>query len=152
MDKVQGCLLAALYGADGAVTAEQLRLAREAQARDLSFGESEYDHQRRLHRYLRDSNLLHFAPANEGKRDEKDWARLKAIGASPGVPDVWILEPRKPHHGLIIELKREEGGVVSGAQQWWLESLNRRFYKACVSWNYEESISIIQAYLNLPRW
>ncbi len=152
MDKTQGSFLKALYGATGSVSAAELRAAQEAEALAVSIGESEYKHQLRLHAYLNKLQLLHFAPANEGKRSETDWRRLKAIGASPGVPDIWVLEPRKPYHGLIIELKREEGGVVSAAQEWWLESLNRRLYKAAVSWHFVQSVAILDEYLNLPKW
>lgn len=150
MDKTELKCLGALYGNLKTPSKEEIDQSILDKARRS--GESEYSHQRKLHYYLKSSDILHFAPMNEGKRSEREAEALKRLGLTPGVPDVWILIPRKPYHGLIIELKQEERGIVSGAQQWWLKELNRASYRAVVSWYLEQSIEIVQDYLSLPSW
>jgi hypothetical protein len=61
--------------------------------------------------------------------------RLKASGVKPGVPDVFLLEPRGGYAGLVIEMKAEEGRVRP-EQRAWLERLAEQHYKVlvCRSW------------------
>lgn len=46
----------------------------------------------------------------------------KALGVSSGFPDYLILGKDKI---LVIEMKREKGGVISLEQKFWLENFNR---------------------------
>jgi hypothetical protein len=56
-------------------------------------------------------------------------SKMRAEGVRAGVPDVAILIPRKPHHGLFIELK-VGNNKPSEEQLWWLEMLNKAGYRA----------------------
>lgn len=143
--------LAALYGSSEPPSEAEIAIVRDEERQAHSIVESENRHQARLHAWLKKNHILHFAPANEGKRSDSEIRRLTAVGFTCGVLDIWIMEARKPYHGLIIELK-SDGGVVSGAQKYWLESLNARAYKAVVSWSFEESIKAVTDYLTLSNW
>lgn len=151
MHKTELKALAALYGAGDPPTAAEVETLKDEKAQVRVIGESEYRHQARLHFWLKKNQVLHFAPANEGKRSDSEIRRLTAVGFTCGVLDVWIMEPRKPYHGLILELKTEKG-VISGAQAYWLKELNRRAFKAVVSYSFEESKKLVIDYLALPSW
>lgn len=151
MHKTELKALAALYGSGEAPTQAEVDAVTAEEERKRAIEESEHQHQARLHVWLKRRGLLHFAPANEGKRSESETRRLSAVGFTCGVLDVWIMEPRRPYHGLILELKTDEG-IVSGAQTYWLRELNGRAYKAVVSRSFEESIKVVEDYLVLPQW
>lgn len=55
---------------------------------------------------------------NGGYRSITTAARLKAEGASPGVPDLFI-----PAWFLWVEMKRVKGGVLNDAQKDWINYL-----------------------------
>lgn len=159
MDKTRLKCLGALYGKGEAPSTEEIRLQVEQDKAERSLGESERNHQIRLHRWLTREGVPHFAPYNEGNLincaendKEKAGRAAKMMGMSPGVPDLVIPIARKPHHGLYIELKARPNGVVSGAQEWWLKTLVLQSYAAHVSWSFEESIKIVEDYLALPLW
>lgn len=151
MNSIEMKALAALYGTGEAPTTAEVQQVQDEQRAALALGESEHRHQVRLHAWLKRGRILHFAPANEGKRSETETRRLTAVGFTAGVLDVWVMEPRRPWHGLILELKTNEG-VVSGAQGYWLRELGARSYRAVVSRSFEESIRIVGDYLALPLW
>ena len=67
---------------------------------------------------------------NGGWRNKATAVKLKATGVKPGVPDLFIAEPRGGYHGFYLELKRVKGGVLSPCQKEWLEALASRGYKA----------------------
>ena len=73
--------------------------------------------------------------------------RLKETGYKKGFPDLFIYEPRGDHHGLAIELKRDNGGRVSQSQKEWKERLEKRGYRATVAKGYEEAKSVLLDYL-----
>jgi hypothetical protein len=79
--------------------------------------------QRIFVQWLRLQGLSHFRVPNETYT--KSWSQKnknKALGVSPGVPDLFVLIPRV---GLLaIEMKRQKGGVVSPTQREWLDRLN----------------------------
>lgn len=97
--------------------------------------------------YLDKRRVLWFHPPNEGKRSLTYAAKLKRSGVKAGVPDIWVLEPRSPYHGLVIELKRESGGVVSDAQAYWIMELGKRGYFARVCRGAADAIAVIEEYL-----
>lgn len=88
-----------------------------------------------------------------GRTSMLEGLKYKRLGAKAGVPDVVVDFPVEPYHGLRIEFKRREGGVVSDAQQVWLDNLNKRGYLAVVAYGFEEAKKIIDQYLNqeVPR-
>lgn len=56
--------------------------------------------------------VLIFSIPNGGKRGIREAARLKAEGVTAGIPDLHI-----PQWKLWIEMKRQQGGTVSGEQK-----------------------------------
>jgi|TARA_R110002020_G_scaffold65554_1_gene173088 hypothetical protein len=49
-----------------------------------------------------------FTSENSGLRVFWKQAKmLKKTRSCAGLPDIWILEPRKGYHGLLLEIKRE---------------------------------------------
>jgi len=77
--------------------------------------------------------------------------RLKAEGFSPGFPDISVLVPKKSpdgfiFHGLFIEQKRPKG-ELSENQKDWLKRLNEAGYIAIVSFSAEETIKIIEDWI-----
>lgn len=89
-----------------------------------------------------------FAIPNGGYRSKATAARLKATGVRAGVPDMCLAYPSGEYHGLFVELKRADGGVLSPAQKIWIERLRLLGYKACVAHGHEEAIRIIMDYLD----
>jgi len=55
--------------------------------------------------------------------------------------------PRKPWHGLVIEMKRIGEGVVSPEQADWLNRLNAQGYRALVCYGWHDAKTIIEQYL-----
>ena len=152
MDKTRLKCLGALYGNHEAPSTEEISFALEAEQVERSLGESERQHQIRLHRWLVKQGVPHFAPYNEGYVGEKEARGAKMMGMSPGICDIVVPVARKPYHGLFLELKAKPHGRVSGAQEWWLKTLLNESYEAQVSWTFEESIKIVQNYLALSSW
>jgi hypothetical protein len=67
---------------------------------------------------------------------------LKALGLSPGVPDMVIFMPEKI---LFIEMKRLEGGTVSKFQRHWLTVINSFEYaEAFVCRGHKQAIELIK--------
>lgn len=91
--------------------------------------------------------LLHHVP-NGGLRSARSAARLKAQGVKPGVPDLCLPVARGGYHGLYIELKRAGGGRISDAQAWWIDTLTREGYWACVCEGWARAAGIIERYLS----
>lgn len=82
-----------------------------------------------------------------GRTSMLEGLKYKRLGAKAGVPDVVVDFPVEPYHGLRIEFKRREGGVVSETQQEWLDKLNRLGYLACIAKGWEEGAAIVEKYL-----
>lgn len=110
---------------------------------------TEAQEQVRLVRWLDFKKVLFTASANGGLRNQWEGVKLKHQGVKAGYPDLIIHHARKGHHGLLIELKRSQGGSVSAAQGWWLKRLNEEGYLAVVCAGAEEAIKVVQAYLSL---
>lgn len=92
---------------------------------------------------------MHHIP-NGGKRSKAEAAIFKAMGVKPGVPDVFLPEPRGMYHGLYIEFK-SDGGKPSGSQTEFLDSLREAGYLACVCSSLDKAIKITQQYIKLPK-
>lgn len=74
-------------------------------------------------------------------------------------PDILILEPNKYYKGLFIELKTESPFKINGnikasqndhlkKQLETLQQLEQKGYFACFSWSLEQTIDIINKYMN----
>ena len=92
---------------------------------------------------------LHHSP-NGGKRDAFTGGQMKALGVSPGFPDlilpVWCTKRIYP--GLAIEMKRPDGkGRVSGSQGEWLYHLDNQGWHTAVATSAEQAARIIVEYL-----
>lgn len=84
---------------------------------------------------------------NGGQRNPREAARLKREGVNPGFPDLFLPVPRKGHHGLMIEMKRKTGGVVSKDQKDWINHLTANGYRAVVCKGWEQARAELLDYL-----
>lgn len=84
---------------------------------------------------------------NGGKRGKAEAARFKAMGVKAGVSDIFLPVARGGYHGLWIELKRAEGGVVSKAQMEWIGAMRLQGYRAEVCRGWEDAARVIMGYL-----
>lgn len=99
--------------------------------------------------WLTKKGIRHYGSPNGGSRHMLEAVKLKRMGASAGYPDITIPYPNKTHHGLYIELKRPDGGVVSEVQQEWLDFLNAQGYYAVVSYGFDEAIKVFNYYFSV---
>ena len=76
-----------------------------------------------------------------------DGARRKAMGLVAGVSDLILLIPRSPYHGLMIEMKTEDGRQ-SEEQRSWQALVEQQGYKYEVCRSLEQFQTIIENYLN----
>lgn len=90
--------------------------------------------------------LLYHIP-NEGKRNLKTGARMKAEGLRSGVPDICLPVARGGYHGLYIELKRRRNSRVTQDQLKWVDRLAQEGYVAAVCRGCDEAISLIEGYM-----
>lgn len=88
---------------------------------------------------------------NGGWRDKREAAKLKAMGVKRGFPDLNLLVKRGKYSGLLIELKKLKGGVVSNEQNEWIDFLKSQGYAAYVCYGWEEAVDCIKWYLNLEK-
>ena len=87
-----------------------------------------------------------FAIPNGGHRHPAVAAKLKATGASAGVPDLFI-----PAWHLWIEMKRVKGGTVSAEQKDWLKYLEEVGYCVKVCKGAEAAKEQITAFLTITN-
>lgn len=91
-------------------------------------------------------SLLYAIP-NGGYRHKKTAHDLQRTGLKAGVPDICLPVARGMRHGLYVEMKRQQHGVVSAHQKIWLEALKKEGYEAVVCFGWEEAKGVIIAYL-----
>lgn len=108
---------------------------------------TEDQEQTALFKWLDAKGILAFAIPNGGHRDLVTATIMKRTGTKRGVPDIFIPIPTKRAHGLFIEMKRKDGGVVSKHQQEWIEKLIDNGYDAVVCKGADEAIKTIELYL-----
>lgn len=89
--------------------------------------------------WLDQKRVLYTASANGGVRSAWEGSKLKRSGVKAGYPDVDIKEARKGYHGLLIELKRTQGGKIDPLQQWWHDKLNEKGYLAVFCYGAEQA-------------
>lgn len=94
--------------------------------------------------------MLYHVP-NEGLRNVRTGARMRAEGLRKGVPDICLPVARGGYHGLYIELKRLHGGRVSEDQADWISMLTDQGYKACVCRGWLDAAGVIERYLDADR-
>lgn len=117
---------------------------------------SETREQKALMAWARDASQKHpelafLAHVPNGEyRDWQTAKRLKALGVRPGFPDLLLLVPRGPYHGLAIELKRRSGGKLSEEQVAWHAALTSQGYCVMVANGAIEAKRQLLQYLALP--
>lgn len=95
---------------------------------------SEHEVQSRAVQVLRETRVKFFAVPNGGLRSKATALKLWKEGVQSGVPDLIIIDPppAKAAVGTALEFKRRKGGVVSAAQEGWLEAFAARGWEARV--------------------
>ena len=96
--------------------------------------------------YLRSKGVPFFHVPNDAKRSVGAALRLKAMGMSSGVPDIFISYPCGPWHGMFVEMKAKTGGRVSQEQREWIGTLNNLGYFAVVAYGAAEAIEFFEQY------
>lgn len=114
---------------------------------------SEAQEQSLLATWLDRQNIRFFAiPNGAWHKNIHEGLKLKRTGVKRGTPDLAIPLPRKPYHGLYIELKRQKGGKPTPEQVDWINFLNNVGYRAEISYGFEDAKQLILNYLSLPQW
>lgn len=93
-------------------------------------------------------NLLIYAIPNGGQRNLTTAKKLKAEGATAGIPDLHIPTPRQGYASLYIEMKNGTKGRVSDKQKDIHEALQSQGNKVVVCRTFEEFQQEITNYLN----
>lgn len=95
--------------------------------------------------------LLYHIP-NGGKRSKSEAVRFKSEGVKSGVPDLCL--PVKSADGcfnsLYIEMKYGVN-TTSDKQKEWLNNLNKQGSYACVCYDADCAITVIEKYLGIQR-
>ena len=89
--------------------------------------------------------LIHIP--NGGLRSKSEAVRLKRIGVTPGVSDLFLPVARKGYHGIWIEMKRQHDGKLSKPQKEWLSDMLKNGYQALRADGADEAIAILEDYL-----
>lgn len=92
---------------------------------------------------------LLFAIPNGGQRNIITAKRMKDEGVRAGIPDLFLAVPRGKFHGLFVEMKKPQGGVVSDAQKACMEILSENGYFVTVCHGFIEAKAAIIRYLDL---
>lgn len=88
------------------------------------------------------------ASANGGSRHYLEAVNLKAMGVSPGFPDIEVPLPSGSYHGFYIEMKRKKGGKISPEQREWINYLKGKGYYAEVANGFEEAKEMFNFYIS----
>lgn len=95
--------------------------------------------------------LVHHSP-NGGNRSEREGAKFKDMGTSPGFPDVAIYNRSGDQTGLAIELKvKYESGkknYATPAQKAWLASLRAEGWETSIAYSIDEFMHTVNTYFN----
>ena len=89
-----------------------------------------------------------FAIPNGGKRDKVTGFKMKQEGVKSGVPDLCLPVPRRGYHGLYIEMKIQDGGVVSDNQKKWKKALEEQGYRVEICPGFEAARATLENYLS----
>ena len=134
----------ALYGDVEAPKPRKKRIKKEGE-------KSEQQEQYAVHDWMTKKGIIHHHSPNGGKRNQWEGVKFKAMGVSPGYPDLTIPYARKGHHGLYIELKRVSGGKLSSYQEFWRDHLLSEGHYWAEAKGATECINIICDYLEIDK-
>ena len=75
-------------------------------------------------------------------------ARMRAQGARKGTADLFVLVPRNGYHGLVMELKRRDGGHgVTHEQEVFLNMCHEQGYLAVAPIGFDETMATFKEYM-----
>lgn len=102
--------------------------------------------QMKLTEYLDWNHYCWLHVPNEGLHKVQYRKKQKQLGLKKGAPDVFIFDiPENIDcRGIVIELKREEGGRVSEDQEKWLAMLRARGWLTKVCRGADEAIDFLE--------
>lgn len=89
-----------------------------------------------------------FAIPNGGWRKLLTAIKLKAEGATSGVPDLFCPEPSQDKHGLWIEMK-VKGGRLQDSQKAMISALQLRGYEVEVCFTFDQFRSAVLRYFGI---
>ena len=92
---------------------------------------------------------LLFAIPNGGQRNIITAKRMKDEGVRAGIPDLFLAVPRGKFHGLFVEMKKTQGGVVSDAQKACMQMLSDNGYCVTICHGFMDAQEAIKGYLSL---
>ena len=92
--------------------------------------------------------LLFHVENERSNGDKVDGARRKAMGLVAGVSDLILLIPRGPYHGLMIEMKTEDG-YQREEQKTWQALVEAQGYKYVICRSLTDFQQVINSYLIL---
>lgn len=95
-----------------------------------------------------------YAVPNGGERGKATAARMVAMGARRGYPDIGLDVACGPWHGLRIELKRtpaKGASTVGKNQREWHKKLRQNGYCVIVCYGWKHAVQCINWYLDLNR-
>lgn len=92
---------------------------------------------------------LLFAIPNGGQRNIITAKRMKDEGVRAGIPDLFLAVPRGKFHGLFVEMKKPQGGVVSDSQKACMQRLSENGYCVTVCHGFMDAQEAVKAYLAL---
>ena len=92
---------------------------------------------------------FHHSPNATGHTAEarRRAGRMKALGTSPGFPDLIIFTGR---HRIAIELKRRKGGRATPEQRQWLEVLAAHGFHAAICNGRDEAVEFVESVTKSP--
>lgn len=90
-----------------------------------------------------------FAIPNGGQRNIIVAKKLKDEGVRAGIPDLFLAVPKGRFHGLFVEMKKPQGGVVSDNQKACMEMLSNNGYCVTVCHGFIDAQEAIKGYLLL---
>ena len=109
----------------------------------------EHELQKSIIKYLKLKypKLLYCASVGGVRTSMRQAIKMKETGYKKGMPDIFFYEPVAPYHGLAIEVKIKKGRPTK-EQLWWRDQLNSRNYISEITYGFEETINVIERYLN----
>lgn len=93
-------------------------------------------------KYRARKGVCFFHAANGERREARDAAKLKAMGVTPGIPDLMIVADGKTY-GLELKTSR---GRLSPAQKGMLDVLNAAGAYTAVAYGIDQALAILQAW------
>jgi hypothetical protein len=122
----------------------QKAMTAKLRAELASMGKSEYQHHCQVVELLRNAGvpgLMFWHTPNGGKMTPQRGARMRAMGVMAGVSDLIIALPNGKM--CFLELKSKKG-VLSGAQEAFLEAMDKTGHLWSISYDFADSEGILR--------